>query len=93
MPDIVSSTYYGEQFEAVEQCFKVIGFSLEVGRGGGSGLGWVDMLRYKWGSPPQLKEADPSPFPISCVINLSPPSLSHAITAFQLQDSPEINSV
>uniref|UniRef100_A0A3B3SF68 non-specific serine/threonine protein kinase n=1 Tax=Paramormyrops kingsleyae TaxID=1676925 RepID=A0A3B3SF68_9TELE len=29
VPDIVSSTYYGEQFEAVEQCFKVIGFSLE----------------------------------------------------------------
>nr|XP_043878257.1 myosin-IIIa isoform X2 [Solea senegalensis] len=28
-PDIVSNTFYKEQFEAVEQCFKVIGFTLE----------------------------------------------------------------
>ncbi|XP_029314001.1 LOW QUALITY PROTEIN: myosin-IIIa [Cottoperca gobio] len=28
-PDIVSNTFYKEQFDAVEQCFKVIGFSLE----------------------------------------------------------------
>ncbi|XP_077592593.1 myosin-IIIa [Stigmatopora nigra] len=28
-PDIVSNTSYKEQFDAVEQCFKVIGFSLE----------------------------------------------------------------
>ncbi|XP_057680979.1 myosin-IIIa isoform X3 [Corythoichthys intestinalis] len=28
-PDIVSNTPYKEQFDAVEQCFKVIGFSLE----------------------------------------------------------------
>ncbi|XP_062335819.1 myosin-IIIa isoform X1 [Osmerus eperlanus] len=28
-PDIVSSTFYKEQFDAVEQCFKVIGFTLE----------------------------------------------------------------
>lgn len=29
-PDIVSNTFYKEQFDAVEQCFKVIGFTLEV---------------------------------------------------------------
>lgn len=29
-PDIVNNTFYKEQFDAVEQCFKVIGFSLEV---------------------------------------------------------------
>ncbi|XP_076827622.1 myosin-IIIa [Brachyhypopomus gauderio] len=29
VPDIVGSTSYREQFEAVEQCFKVIGFTLE----------------------------------------------------------------
>ncbi|XP_037613510.1 myosin-IIIa isoform X1 [Sebastes umbrosus] len=28
-PDIVSNTFYKEQFDAVEQCFKVIGFTLE----------------------------------------------------------------
>ncbi|XP_010765919.1 myosin-IIIa [Notothenia coriiceps] len=28
-PDIVSNIFYKEQFDAVEQCFKVIGFSLE----------------------------------------------------------------
>ncbi|XP_041670586.1 myosin-IIIa isoform X2 [Cheilinus undulatus] len=28
-PDIVSSSFYKEQFDAVEQCFKVIGFTLE----------------------------------------------------------------
>nr|XP_057916582.1 myosin-IIIa isoform X2 [Doryrhamphus excisus] len=28
-PDIISNTSYKEQFDAVEQCFKVIGFSLE----------------------------------------------------------------
>ncbi|CAL8313317.1 unnamed protein product [Merluccius merluccius] len=28
-PDIVSNAFYKEQFDAVEQCFKVIGFSLE----------------------------------------------------------------
>lgn len=31
-PDIVSNTAYKEQFDAVEQCFKVIGFTLEVNR-------------------------------------------------------------
>uniref|UniRef100_A0A3B1IRB9 Myosin IIIA n=1 Tax=Astyanax mexicanus TaxID=7994 RepID=A0A3B1IRB9_ASTMX len=30
VPDIVGSAFYKEQFEAVEQCFKVIGFTLEV---------------------------------------------------------------
>uniref|UniRef100_A0A3B1J5B6 non-specific serine/threonine protein kinase n=1 Tax=Astyanax mexicanus TaxID=7994 RepID=A0A3B1J5B6_ASTMX len=29
VPDIVGSAFYKEQFEAVEQCFKVIGFTLE----------------------------------------------------------------
>lgn len=29
-PDIVNNTFYKEQFDAVEQCFKVIGFTLEV---------------------------------------------------------------
>lgn len=29
-PDIVSNNSYKEQFDAVEQCFKVIGFTLEV---------------------------------------------------------------
>uniref|UniRef100_A0A8C5HT95 non-specific serine/threonine protein kinase n=1 Tax=Gouania willdenowi TaxID=441366 RepID=A0A8C5HT95_GOUWI len=29
VPDIVSNSFYKEQFETVEQCFKVIGFSLE----------------------------------------------------------------
>lgn len=29
-PDIVSNALYKEQFDAVEQCFKVIGFTLEV---------------------------------------------------------------
>ncbi|XP_051542770.1 myosin-IIIa-like [Myxocyprinus asiaticus] len=29
MPDIVGSAFYKEQFEAVEQCFKIIGFTLE----------------------------------------------------------------
>lgn len=29
-PDIVSNASYKEQFDAVEQCFKVIGFTLEV---------------------------------------------------------------
>ncbi|XP_028826695.1 LOW QUALITY PROTEIN: myosin-IIIa [Denticeps clupeoides] len=29
VPDIVSSAFYREQFQAVEQCFKVIGFTLE----------------------------------------------------------------
>lgn len=29
-PDIVSNSFYKEQFDAVEQCFKVIGFTLEV---------------------------------------------------------------
>uniref|UniRef100_A0A673YPI6 non-specific serine/threonine protein kinase n=1 Tax=Salmo trutta TaxID=8032 RepID=A0A673YPI6_SALTR len=28
-PDIVNNTFYKEQFDAVEQCFKVIGFTLE----------------------------------------------------------------
>ncbi|XP_024910277.1 myosin-IIIa isoform X5 [Cynoglossus semilaevis] len=28
-PDIVSNSFYKEQFDAVEQCFKVIGFTLE----------------------------------------------------------------
>ncbi|XP_062415251.1 myosin-IIIa [Pungitius pungitius] len=28
-PDIVSNSFYKQQFDAVEQCFKVIGFSLE----------------------------------------------------------------
>ncbi|XP_034717445.1 myosin-IIIa isoform X3 [Etheostoma cragini] len=28
-PDIVSNTFYKEQFDAIEQCFKVIGFTLE----------------------------------------------------------------
>ncbi|XP_040921899.1 myosin-IIIa [Toxotes jaculatrix] len=28
-PDIVSNTFYKEQFDTVEQCFKVIGFTLE----------------------------------------------------------------
>ncbi|CAK6968570.1 myosin-IIIa isoform X3 [Scomber scombrus] len=28
-PDIMSNTFYKEQFDAVEQCFKVIGFTLE----------------------------------------------------------------
>ncbi|XP_028288667.1 myosin-IIIa [Parambassis ranga] len=28
-PDIVSNTFYKEQFDVVEQCFKVIGFTLE----------------------------------------------------------------
>ena len=31
-PDIVSNASYKEQFDAVEQCFKVIGFTLEVGK-------------------------------------------------------------
>lgn len=30
-PDIVNNAFYKEQFDAVEQCFKVIGFTLEVG--------------------------------------------------------------
>uniref|UniRef100_A0A3B3B3T4 non-specific serine/threonine protein kinase n=1 Tax=Oryzias melastigma TaxID=30732 RepID=A0A3B3B3T4_ORYME len=30
-PDIVSNAFYKEQFDAVEQCFKVIGFTLELG--------------------------------------------------------------
>lgn len=30
MPDIVGNATYKEQFESVEQCFKVIGFTLEV---------------------------------------------------------------
>ncbi|XP_041923787.1 myosin-IIIa isoform X1 [Alosa sapidissima] len=29
VPDIMTNTFYKEQFEAVEQCFKVIGFTLE----------------------------------------------------------------
>uniref|UniRef100_A0A8C7T7I8 non-specific serine/threonine protein kinase n=1 Tax=Oncorhynchus mykiss TaxID=8022 RepID=A0A8C7T7I8_ONCMY len=29
-PDIVNNTFYKEQFDSVEQCFKVIGFTLEV---------------------------------------------------------------
>ncbi|XP_062377863.1 myosin-IIIa [Sardina pilchardus] len=29
VPDIVTNAFYKEQFEAVEQCFKVIGFTLE----------------------------------------------------------------
>ncbi|KAL2085688.1 hypothetical protein ACEWY4_019008 [Coilia grayii] len=29
MPDIMGNTFYKKQFEAVEQCFKVIGFTLE----------------------------------------------------------------
>ncbi|KAJ8010088.1 hypothetical protein DPEC_G00071370 [Dallia pectoralis] len=29
-PDIVNNTFYKEQFDVVEQCFKVIGFTLEV---------------------------------------------------------------
>lgn len=32
VPDIMTNTFYKEQFEAVEQCFKVIGFTLEVSR-------------------------------------------------------------
>lgn len=30
VPDIVGNASYKEHFEAVEQCFKVIGFTLEV---------------------------------------------------------------
>uniref|UniRef100_A0A8C0YK14 Myosin IIIA n=1 Tax=Cyprinus carpio carpio TaxID=630221 RepID=A0A8C0YK14_CYPCA len=30
VPDIVGNAFYKEQFETVEQCFKVIGFTLEV---------------------------------------------------------------
>ncbi|XP_041102994.1 myosin-IIIa-like [Polyodon spathula] len=29
VPDIINNSFYKEQFESVEQCFKVIGFSLE----------------------------------------------------------------
>uniref|UniRef100_A0A8C1K4N5 non-specific serine/threonine protein kinase n=1 Tax=Cyprinus carpio TaxID=7962 RepID=A0A8C1K4N5_CYPCA len=31
VPDIVGNAFYKEQFETVEQCFKVIGFTLELG--------------------------------------------------------------
>lgn len=38
-PDIVNNAFYREQFDAVEQCFKVIGFTLEVGAVSGHPVG------------------------------------------------------
>uniref|UniRef100_A0A672KZS6 Myosin IIIA n=1 Tax=Sinocyclocheilus grahami TaxID=75366 RepID=A0A672KZS6_SINGR len=55
VPDIVGNAFYKEQFETVEQCFKVIGFTLEVHKpiewlhGGG-------MVRSRWCRSPRQRQ-------------------------------------